>query len=159
MTKTLGWLFVIGVILLIIILFIPYRVGPVEKPLGRVILEYTGIFKDKRSNVELIKSLNSSDEAEQLNAITAMAYRSSSSDNVEALMSYLKSDKATKRMKDIAVWALGELHAQEAKEFLYSLKNDESFDQYEVNKAIKKIEGKIPKPFWRKEKKGEFYVE
>jgi hypothetical protein len=45
---------------------------------------------------------------------------------------------------------LGELHAPEGKEFLYSLKYNEDFDQSEVNKAIKKIEGEIPKPFWRR---------
>jgi len=79
-----------------------------------------------------------------------MAYRRYCSDNAEALLKYLKSDTGTKRVKNIAVWALGELHALEAKEFLYSLKGNENFDQYEVNKAIKKIEGKISKPFWRK---------
>lgn len=117
---------------------------------GIVLLEYVGILKDKRSNAELINSLNSQDEAEQFNAITAMAYRGYFSKNVKALLDYLKSDTGTKRVKDIAIWALGELHAREAKEFLYSLKGDENFDQYEVNKAIKKIEGKISKPFWRK---------
>ena len=109
-----------------------------------------GVIKDNRSNAELINSLNSSNEIEQFNAITAMAYRRYCSDNAEALLSYLKSDTGTKRVNNIAVWALGELHALEAKEFLYSIKGNENFDQYEVNKAIKKIEGKISKPFWRK---------
>ena len=117
---------------------------------GIVLLEYIGIIKDKRSNAELINTLNNRDEVEQFNAITAMAYRGYSSENVKALLDYLKSDRGTKRVKDVAVWALGELHAAEAKELLYSLKGNENFDQYEVNKAIKKIEGKISKPFWRK---------
>jgi len=117
---------------------------------GILLLEYVGIIKDKRSNTELINSLNRRDEVEQFNAVTAMAYRGYFHENVKALLDYLKSDIGTKRVKDIAVWALGELHAQEAKEFLYSLKGNENFDQYEVNKAIKKIEGKISKPFWRK---------
>ena len=148
--RALVWLFVICTILIITILLSSYQVGPVKKMRGIALLEYVGIIKDKRSNSELIKSLNSSDEVEQFNAITAMAYRRYSSDNAKALLSYLKSDTGTRRVKNIAVWALGELHAQKAKELLYSLKSNENFDQYEVNKAIKKIEGKIPKPFWRK---------
>jgi hypothetical protein len=148
--KALGFLFVAGFILVTAFLFTSYQVGPVKKMRGIVLLEYVGIIKDKRSNAELINSLNSRDEVEQFNAVTAMAYRDYFSENVKALLDYLRSDIGTKRVKDIAVWALGELHAQEAKEFLYSLKGNENFDQYEVNKAIKKIEGKISKPFWRK---------
>jgi len=79
-----------------------------------------------------------------------MAHRRYSSENAEALLDYLKSDAGTKRVNTIAVWALGELHAPEAKEFLFSLKGNNDFDQSEVNKAIKKIDGEIPKPFWRK---------
>lgn len=148
--KALGSLFVVGIILVTAFLFTSYQVGPVKKMRGIVLLEYVGIIKDKRSNTELINSLNRRDEVEQFNAVTAMAYRGYFHENVKALLDYLKSDIGTKRVKDIAVWALGELHAQEAKEFLYSLKGNENFDQYEVNKAIKKIEGKISKPFWRK---------
>ena len=117
---------------------------------GKVLLEYAGIIKDKRSNAELIEALNSPDEIEQFNTITAMAHRRYSSDNAEALLDYLKSDVGTRRVKNIAVWALGELHALEAREFLYSLKGNENFEQYEIDKAIKKIDGEIPKPFWRK---------
>jgi len=148
--KVLGWFFAICVMLIITVLFTSYQVGPVKKTRGIVLLEYIGLIKDERSNEELIKSLNNSDEVEQFEAIASMAQRRYSPDNVKALLSYLKSDKGTKRVRNIAVWALGELHAQEAKEFLYSLKDKKNFDQYEVDKAIKKIEGKIPKPFWRK---------
>jgi HEAT repeat protein len=147
--KALAWLCVTGIVLSIFFLFSSYQVGPVKKMRGIVLLEYVGI-KDKRSNEDLINSLGSSDEIEQFNAISAMAYRRYSPENAEALVSYLKSNAGTKRVKIIAVWALGELHAPEANELLYSLKGNMNFDQYEVNKAIKKIEGKIPKPFWRR---------
>jgi len=148
--KALGWFFAIFIMLIIVFLLTSYQVGPVKKIRGIVLLEYIGLINDERSNEELIKSLNSRDEVEQFEAIGAMAQRKYSADNVRALLSYLKSDRGTKRVRNIAVWALGELHAQEAKELLYSLRDNENFDQYEVNKAIKKIEGKIPKPFWRK---------
>jgi hypothetical protein len=148
--KALVWFIVVCIVLSMAFLFTSYQVGPVKKMRGIVLLEYVGVIKDKRSDAELIKSLNSSNEIEQFNAIAAIAYRRYCSDNVEALLNYLKSDTGTMRVKNIAVWALGELHALEAKEFLYSLKGNENFDQYEVNKAIKKIEGKISKPFWRK---------
>ncbi len=136
--------------LIMAFLFTSYQVGPVKKMRGIVLLEYIGIIKDERSNEELIKCLNSSDEVGQFEAITVMAQREYSPDNVKALLNYLRSDKGTKRVRNIAVWALGELHAQEAKDLLYSLRGNEDFDQYEVNKAIKKVEGKIPKPFWKK---------
>ena len=149
-TKALGWFLIVCIVLGTAFLFTSFQVGPVKKMRGILLLEYVGVIKDKRSDADLIKSLKSSDEVEQFNAITAIAYRSYSSDNAEALLEYLKSDSGTKRVKQIAVWALGELHAPEAKEFLYSLKDNKDFDQSEVNKAIKKIEGEIPKPFWRK---------
>jgi hypothetical protein len=69
---------------------------------GRVLLEYVGIIKDKRSNAELIEALNSPDEIEQFKAITATAYRRYSSNNAEALLDYLKSDASTRRVKNIA---------------------------------------------------------
>ena len=149
-TKALGWFLIVCIVLGTAFLFTSFQVGPVKKMRGILLLEYVGVIKDKRSDADLIKSLKSSDEVEQFNAITAIAYRSYSSDNAEALLEYLKSDSGTKRVKQIAVWALGELHAPEAKEFLYSSKDNKDFDQSEVNKAIKKIEGEIPKPFWRK---------
>ncbi len=148
--KALGWFFAIFIMLIMAFLFTSYQVGPVKKMRGIVLLEYIGIIKDERSNEELIKCLNSSDEVGQFEAITVMAQREYSPDNVKALLNYLRSDKGTKRVRNIAVWALGELHAQEAKDLLYSLRGNEDFDQYEVNKAIKKVEGKIPKPFWKK---------
>lgn len=150
--KLLGWFFAIFIMLIIAFSLTSYQVGPVKKMRGIVLLEYIGLIKDERSNEELIMCLNSSDEVEQFEAITAMAQRKYSPDNAQALLNYLRSGTGTKRVRNIAVWALGELHAQEAKEFLYSLRSSENFDQYEVNKAIKKIEEKIQKPFWRKKK-------
>lgn len=87
------------------------RVGPVKKMRGIVLLEYTGILKDPRSNADLIAALESHDEAEQCNAITAMACREYSPENVKALLDYLKSNRGSQRIKNIAVSALGELHA------------------------------------------------
>ena len=149
-SKALGWFLIVCIVLGTVFLFTSFQVGPVKKMRGILLLEYVGIIKDKRSDAELIMSLKSCDEVEQFNAITAITYRRYSSENAEALLGYLKSDTGTKRVKQIAVWALGELHAPEAKEFLLSLKGNDYFDQYEVNKAIKKIDGEIPKPFWRK---------
>jgi hypothetical protein len=149
-TKALGWFLVVCIVLGTAFLFTSFQVGPVKKMRGILLLEYLGVINDKRSDAELINSLKSYDEVEQFNAITAMAYRRYSSENAKALLDYLKSDAGTKRVNQIAVWALGELHAPEAKEFLYSLTGNRNFDQSEVNKAIKKIDGEIPKPFWRK---------
>ena len=148
--KVVGWGIVVCIVLGTMFFLSSMQVGPVNKMRAVLLLEYVGIIKDKRSDAELIKSLKSYDEVEQFNAVTAMAYRKYTSGNAEALLDYLRSDTGTKRVKQFAVWALGELHAPEAKEYLYSLRDNKYFDQSELNKAIKKIEGKIPKPFWRR---------
>lgn len=148
--KLLGWLFVLCSALVILFSLTSYQVGPVKKMRGIMLLEYTGILKDKRNNAELIKSLNSTDEVKQLDAVLAMAHRDYFSENAKALLDYLKSDSASKRMKNIAVWALGELRAQEALELLYSIKSNENLEQYEVKKAINKIERRSSRPFGRK---------
>lgn len=94
--------------------------------------------------------MDSFDVEVQYDAVLAMAYRGHSSPNIRALINYTKSEETSVEMKDIAVWALGELRAYEARKFLLSLKVQKEIDQYEVEKAIKKIDGKISKPFWRK---------
>ena len=148
--KILEWCAAAGIMLMLIFLFTSFQVGPVKKMRAVVLLEYTGVIKDKRNDAELIQSLKSDDEVEQFTAITAMAYRRYSPVNVEALLVYLKTNAGTKRVRDIAVWTLGELRVPEAEAFLDSLLGSEDFDQYEVRKALKKIGGEIPKPFWRK---------
>jgi transcription termination factor Rho len=42
------------------------------------------------------------------------------------------------------------LRAREARKFLLSLKVKKEINQHEVEKAVKKIDSKILKPFWRK---------
>ena len=148
--KLIGLLSAICAVLVMLFLFTPQRIGHIKRLRALLMLEYFGFIQDKRSNPELIEALNSRDEAGQLDAILAMSYRSSCPENVEALMSYIKSENVSTELKNFAIWALGELHAQDAKEFLYSLKGNENFNQHEVSKAIKKIEGKIPRPFFRK---------
>jgi hypothetical protein len=82
--------------------------------------------------------------------LAGMAYRKYSPENAAALEEHLKSGRGTRQVNHIAVWASGELHAHEAKEYLQTLIGNKNFDQHEAAKAIKKIEGKIPKSFWRK---------
>jgi len=148
--KILGWCAAAGIMLVLIFLFTSFQVGPVKKMRAVSLLEYTGVIKDKRNDAEIIRSLKSDDEVEQFHAITAMAYRRYSPANAEALLIYLKSNTGTKRVRDIAVWALGELHAPEAEAFLDLLLGSEDLDQYEIRKALKKIRGEISKPFWRR---------
>lgn len=148
--KIILWLILIGIMLGFLFFLSPMRIGPVKKMRGIVMLEYMGLIKDSRTNAELRTALKSEDEVEQFNAVSAMAYREYSPENAAALLTYLKSGRGTRRVNNIAVWALGELHAIEAKEYLETLIGNENFDQVEVTKAIKKIEGEIPKPFWRK---------
>jgi len=148
--KVILWGIVVCLVLGTLFFTSSMRVGPVKKMRGILLLEYVGIIKDKRSDLELIQALESRDEVEQFNAVTAIAHKRYTPENAEALLDYLRSDMGTKRVKQFAVWVLGELHAPEAKEYLSSLRGNKNFDRTEVDKAIKKIEGKIPKPFWRR---------
>jgi hypothetical protein len=147
--KIILWLILIGIMLGFLFFLSPMRIGPVKKMRGVVMLEYMGLIKDPRSNTELRLALKSPDEVEQFNAVSAIAYREYTAENAAALLEYIKSGRGTRRVNNIAVWALGELHAHEAKEYLQTLIGNDNFDQYEVTKAIKKIKGEIPKPFWR----------
>ena len=148
--EIIGGLIAVGILLFIAVMFSSYPAGPVKKKVGEVLLDFFSITKDKRSNAELIQSMDSFDVEVQYDAVLAMAYRGYSSPNIRALINYTKAEETSVEMKDIAVWALGELRAYEARKFLLSLKVQKEIDQHEVEKAIKKIDGKISKPFWRK---------
>ncbi len=91
-----------------------------------------------------------------ISAMCARASREFPGDRVEMLIAYVSTDTHTPREKNRAVWVLGELRDTRALPALEVLltgrpcDHDREVCQYEVKKAIKKIDGEIPNPyFWR----------
>lgn len=97
----------------------------------------------------------SSGVSAEIDAICEEACAKYPGTKVEALITYLKKTKEL-RKKNQAIWALGELRDKKALPILETLYTGAPCDhsryvcQYEVKKAIKKIKGEIPNPyFWR----------
>lgn len=73
---------------------------------------------------------------------------------VEALVAYMNSDSTDLAQKNWAIWVLGELRDDRALPALLALSGSEICDhdwyvcQYEISKAIKKIQGDTINPFF-----------
>jgi hypothetical protein len=73
---------------------------------------------------------------------------------VESLVAYLNSDSTDLVQKNRAIWVLGELRDDRALTALLALSGSEICDhdryvcQYEIGKAIKKIQGDTINPFF-----------
>jgi hypothetical protein len=87
----------------------------------------------------------------ELDTICAKARQKYPGDNVDALIVYLNSENLKSKEIHRVIWALGELRNKRALTTLKALLPNEHINQYELQKAIKKIEGETPNPyFWRK---------
>lgn len=140
--KTIAALICFLLLLFSIWMFEPMQIGLVEMSTGENLARYTGLIRDKRDNQALIEILetNSAPKA-QVIAIISMSVRQKSAENVAALVRYIKNENIHHSMRILAVWALGELKAESTRDFLISLRTDPGFNKYELNKAIKKIDG------------------
>jgi HEAT repeat protein len=86
----------------------------------------------------------------EIDTMCAKALEKYPGDKVEALITYLNAESPGYRERHRVVWTLGELRDDRALPTLRSLLKNKQYDQYEVEKAIKKITGEIPNPyFWR----------
>lgn len=132
---------IIGVlaILFIIFLFMPVRVGLVNISYGEMLFRLAGLKKETRNIRELIEAMKHPDPKEQVLAISYLGLRDKDRVSVPALVAYIKNPDTHPAMKDIAVWSLGEMEATEAEAFLKTLIDNPGIDQYELNKAIQKI--------------------
>jgi hypothetical protein len=148
--KIIGFLTLLGFLLFISAMFIPYPSGLFHKPAGDVLLRYFGLVKDKRSGSELARALESPEIEAQYDAVLALAYGGGSPENAEVLIRFIQTGTTSTGMKNFSVWALGEMRAREARAFLLTLKERDNIDRIEIDKAIKKIDNRVPKPFWRK---------
>lgn len=86
----------------------------------------------------------------EIETMCAKARQKYPGDNVEALTGYFNSEPLNYQERNHVVWTLGELRDKRALPTLEGLLRNERYDRYEVEKAIKKITGEIPNPyFWK----------
>jgi hypothetical protein len=92
-----------------------------------------------------------------IRSICERAAAGDASDRIGALLTYMKSEGTDFEEKNRVIWALGELRDPAVLDELTALHGSETCDhgrfvcQREVRKAINKITGKTPNPyFWQK---------
>lgn len=87
----------------------------------------------------------------ELESICANATGKYPGDKVDALIKYLNDGSLDYKGIHRVIWALGEIRDERALTTLEELLHNPHTNQKEVRKAIKKINGDIPNPyFWRK---------
>jgi len=100
---------------------------------------YFEVIKTKRDNQPVIEQLKHPDYKTQFDAILEITRKANNSAEIKALSAYLKSPETHKNMKEMAIWALGEMKVESALDLLIFLQKESDLDKYEINKAIKKI--------------------
>jgi hypothetical protein len=86
----------------------------------------------------------------EIETMCAKALQKYPGDKVEALITYLNREPLNYRERHRVVWTLGELRDKQAISTLEGLLPNDRYDRCEVEKAIKKITGEIPNPyFWK----------
>lgn len=97
------------------------------------------IIKTEGDSLPVLEQLKHPDYITQFDAILEIKRREKYIAGVDALIEYIKSPQTHKNMKVMAVWALGEMKAESALNFLIKLQKESHLDRYELNKAILKI--------------------
>ncbi|UCG52919.1 MAG: hypothetical protein JSW58_05005 [Candidatus Latescibacterota bacterium] len=94
---------------------------------------------------------------ETIREVLAQAQAEFPGNRIDALLSYLDSNDVSLREQNRVIWVLGELRDSKALEDLRALNASETCDhdkfvcQREVHKAIRKITGETPNPyFWQR---------
>jgi HEAT repeat protein len=89
-----------------------------------------------------------------IETVCASAQADFDGSRVEVLIALVTSESTDLREKNRAIWVLGELRDERALPVLRALEGSETCDharyvcQYEIRKAIKKIEGETINPFF-----------
>lgn len=105
--------------------------------------QYAGIqfeiIKTEGDSLPALEQIKHPDYITQFDAILEIKRRKKNGAGVDALIEYIKSPQTHRNMKVMAVWALGEMKAASALDFLINLQQESHIDKYELNKAILKI--------------------
>ncbi|MDH7514653.1 MAG: HEAT repeat domain-containing protein [Bacteroidota bacterium] len=126
--------------------FSPYRIGPFRDFRIIVYLKYWGVMRPSVvSGDVLIDRLASNDPRLQTDAAFSIGVLPKDPRTVRALIGFLDRPDVASDVKDVAVWSLGELRAREALPNLRSRIGNERYDQENLLRAVRKIEGRIPR--------------
>ena len=99
-------------------------------------------------------ALLSVERARAIDALCANAEAEFDGSQIDALVSYLNSETTSLSDKNRTIWVLGELRDDRALPALLALSGSDTCDhdryvcQYEIEKAIEKIQGKTLNPFF-----------
>ena len=127
----------------------PMRIGPAREFRFMHYLKETRILQDHRSTEELLENLQSPDINVQADALMTMSRQESPDPAlVKVLRQYIDGKNAFS-LKNLAIYALGELRVKESLQQLESRLGDTRYDQEGLNDAIGKIKGLITKPWWK----------
>jgi len=98
-----------------------------------------GIIKTTDDNLPVLEQLKSQSYISQFDAILEIKNGKKNRENVKGLIDYIEFSATYPNMKEMAVWALGEMREKSALDFLIKLYEESTLDKYEISKAIKKI--------------------
>jgi len=119
----------------------PFPVADTYTPYWRVTLIGLGIVKTPGDRLPVSEQIRHPDPVTRLDAILEIKKQGNTRMNIQILVDFIRSSQTHPNLKDMAVWALGEIKAESVLGFLESLKDDPRIDSYELNKAIRKIRG------------------
>lgn len=142
-------LIVVSVLVFTTFLLSPVQLGPTKEFRILYILKEVHILNDELPAERLLDHLKSEDPLVQVDAIMGMARRDPPDPRfIKALRQFIDAPRLF-TVKDIAIYALGELRAIEALPQLHTRLGDLRYEQDEVKTAIDKINGVIQKPWWK----------
>lgn len=145
-TKLLLWSF--GLIF-VLLLLAPVRLGPVMDFRIMHLLRETGLLKDNRTPEQLISALESPDIRVEVDAIMVMSRQQNPDPRIVKTLRQFIDTRAPYSLKNLAIYALGELRIKDALPQLQSRLKDERYSQDDLLEAIDKITGVKEKPFWK----------
>lgn len=145
-TKLIFWSF--GLIF-VLLLLAPVRLGPVMDFRIMHILRETGVLKDNRTPEQLISALESPDIRVEVDAIMVMSRQQNPDPRIVKILRQFIDTQAPYSLKNLAIYALGELRVKEAMPQLQSRLKDDRYNQEDLRDAIDKIAGLKEKPFWK----------
>lgn len=147
--RPIRWLILLALFSGVLYLFTPVTVGPMSDYRLLYYLKETGLIVDHRTQEQILEALAADDERVQTDAIITIARRHPADPAlVKALVQYIDGT-ASYRMKDFAIYALGELRQADVMPHLRSRADNRNYNQARLQEAIDKISGRIEKEWWK----------
>jgi hypothetical protein len=119
----------------------PFPVADTYTSYFKVTLIGLGLVKTAGDQLPVSEQIRHTDPVTRLDAILEIKKQGITGGNIQLLIDFIRSPQTHSNLKNMAVWALGEIKAESALDFLRSLEHDPGIDQYELTKALRKIRG------------------